>query len=352
MMNLTETLSMMKSRQQQDFFSLKSYIINEFPTTVQALRLIDKECTEPKRHKGFNLVKRETKKLGAVYYVRYYHNGEMLPSKWNTHTNVLSAAERFASGNRDRLIERYLRRRENLGMRIFEKFFEDRSAYLACEEKRTRPLSDTTRQNYHSVITTKFLPFLRKRNITAYEKITIKVLGDFQDEYLALGARPQTVNDYLKPVKRVMQYLVRKGYMSGTLYIRNLPVHEDDKIMRGCYELKDLKGVFTKRWTEPRYYLLCLLIYTTGMRNGEIRALRMDDIITMGGCRFVDIKKSKTANGVRLVPLHEKVYQKLKAYGMGKVPDDEPLFKSCSSVTFSEASRELERVIRRGNQDV
>ena len=57
------------------------------PTILRALRLIDHEYTTVRRPKGYNLLKRGHKKMGFVYYVRYWHEGKMLPSKWSTRTN-------------------------------------------------------------------------------------------------------------------------------------------------------------------------------------------------------------------------------------------------------------------------
>jgi integrase len=330
--------------------ALGLYIKQKFPVTLKAFRLLDEDYSQPKTCKGFNLVKRE-KKHGFVYYVRYSHNGKMLPSKWNCHTNIPEEAERFARVNRERLVEKYLREHDDKGFKVLEGFYETDSEYLASEEKRNRPLSDTTRRNYHSVITSKFIPFIRGRRIGSCECIDSKALDDFQDHYLALGIKPQTVNDYMKAVKRVFRYLARKRFISENpcANLHNIPVGEDDKRARGCYELADVKGVFNKRWRDQKLYLLCLLIYTTGIRNSEIAEIRINNIVSFGGCHFIDVKKSKTPNGIRLVPLHEKVYQKLKTFGAGKGPD-EKLFAGCTSITFSDANHELARIIRAGNK--
>jgi hypothetical protein len=41
--------------------------------------------------------------------------------------------------------------------------------------------------------------------------------------------------------------------------------------------------------------------------------IRPRDIIILGGLRFIDIKESKTENGIRFIPLHKFVYAKLSA---------------------------------------
>jgi integrase len=71
-------------------------------------------------------------------------------------------------------------------------------------------------------------------------------------------------------------------------------------------------------------YLLCLLIYSTGMRNSEIERLRASDITRVGKHRFLNIRESKTENGVRIVPLHPAVHRELCTFiaGENKVRDD------------------------------
>ena len=51
---------------------------------LRALRLIDRTYTAGKSQKGFTLSLRKRKKGGDVLYVRYWHNGRMIQSKWNT----------------------------------------------------------------------------------------------------------------------------------------------------------------------------------------------------------------------------------------------------------------------------
>jgi integrase len=75
-----------------------------------------------------------------------------------------------------------------------------------------------------------------------------------------------------------------------------------------------MKGVFNTQWDDTLSYLLCLLIYSTDMRNCEIEKIRVNDIIELDGVYFIDIKESKSKNGIRLAPLHKFVYRKVKQY--------------------------------------
>jgi integrase len=84
--------------------------------------------------------------------------------------------------------------------------------------------------------------------------------------------------------------------------------------MRGCIELEKMRGVFNKNWNDNLSFLLCLVIYTTGMRNSEIENLRVRDIIQINECNFIDVKHRKTENGLLLIPLHPFVFRKIKHY--------------------------------------
>jgi integrase len=64
--------------------------------------------------------------------------------------------------------------------------------------------------------------------------------------------------------------------------------------------------------------MLCILIYTTNLRNGEIERIKTQDIIRINDVHFIRVTESKTKNGLRIVPLHPFVYKKLRLYMAGK----------------------------------
>jgi integrase len=90
---------------------------------------------------------------------------------------------------------------------------------------------------------------------------------------------------------------------------------------RGCFELDKLKKVFNETWETKISYMLCLMIYTTGMRNSEIEQIQVKDIIQIDDCFFIDITKSKTKNGIRKMPLHPFVHRKLMEYAKDLHPE-------------------------------
>jgi len=339
MMRFEEAFTIL-NQGQSSITSIRSLIANEFPITLKALKVIDADCTNNKRRKGFNLQKVESKKFGQVYYVRYTYQGKLI--KFHTHKDNPEEAEKFAKENKERLIEQYARSHDAKTYTILEHFYQENSEYLLCEEKRNQKISDRIRREYHAVIKNRFIPFLKKRNIQIFNEITPHILEDFQDALLAEKIKPQSVNNIFKAVKRVFKYLLRKGIIKENPcdFVHYIPVHQEDQEVRGCYELEKLKGVFNRQWKDELSYLLCLFIYTTGMRNNEIMAINLSDILNIGGCYFIDIKESKTPSGVRMVPLHNFVYKKIFEYCSKKNPK-EPIFGWHNPSTFVRANKEL-----------
>ena len=84
--------------------------------------------------------------------------------------------------------------------------------------------------------------------------------------------------------------------------------------IRGCYSMEELLGIFKNQWADKKAYLLCSLIYSTGLRNSELQNLKAKDIIVIGDVHFLNIAKSKTNAGIRTIPLHHKIRKTLKEW--------------------------------------
>ena len=86
-------------------------MVEKSPDVFAALRAMDIKAiahsNAQKDPKRYNLIKIPNKKYGFLYYVRYIEKGKLIPSKWNTHTNIIQEAEQFAQENRDRIISEY-----------------------------------------------------------------------------------------------------------------------------------------------------------------------------------------------------------------------------------------------------
>jgi integrase len=269
------------------------------------------------KRKGYNLVKRESKKYGHIYYVRYWYDGRMLPSKWCTHTGNAEDAATFAIKNRDRLITEYLGRGGRVHFyKLLSEYYKEGSGQRESDERRERKLGERQRRAYNSVINRYFIPYLKAKKINAPEKTDAAAISGFQDHLSALGIRPQTVNSYLSGIRKIFASLRAKGKLKDNPFdgVARLAVGRGDQKARGCYDIERVKGAFGEPWAAEKPYLLALLIYSTGIRNSEIERLKAEDITDIGGRWFLDIKDSKTDNGIRKVPLHNFVKERLDEY--------------------------------------
>jgi integrase len=132
----------------------------------------------------------------------------------------------------------------------------------------------------------------------------------------------------LGSVKAVFDYLFMKGRIGYNVFdqakmLKTGGRKAKEKTVRGCYDLDKMKGVFNTEWkdTPTLHYLLCLMIYSTGMRNSELERIRVKDIVVIDGYYFIDVGKSKSGNGVRKVPLHPFVYKKVMKYAKHLNPE-------------------------------
>jgi integrase len=223
---------------------------------------------------------------------------------------------------------------------VLESYYEKNSHYIEAIKNRGRRLCEQVRGQYHNFIKNEFAPFLKKNRVKCFNEITAPIISKFQNELLTSGLKPQTVNRYMIGIRTIFDHMVRDGYMAENILNRvdSLKTRPGDCKVVGCYEVGKPDSVFNKPWKDELAYLLNLLIYSTGIRNSEIMLVRPQDIITVKTCRFIDIKESKTENGIRLVPLHDFVYEKLAVWiRKNGIEDNDFLFASAKPYDFTRA---------------
>jgi integrase len=240
-------------------------------------------------------------------------------------------AIQFALENRDRILAEYHVRKGHRKTAyelydLMQNYYSENSVHLQEDIRRGRVLCEKARQTYYNFMKKKWVPYLKENNIKRIDEIDTPFMARFQDKLLAEGIKPQTANHYLSYISTVFDHLVTEGGSDNNPVnnLVKLKINEDSLKVRGCYNTGDLSGIFNKRWKDKTSRLLCLLIYTTNMRNIEIERMQVSDIIKIDRYHFIDIPKSKSKNGVRVVPLHEIVYKTLMEHikQNGKEGDD------------------------------
>jgi integrase len=227
-------------------------------------------------------------------------------------------------------------------------YYEKNSRYIDAIKERGRRLCEQIRGQYHSFIKNIFIPFLKKSRVKCFNEITAPVIARFQDELLVNRLKPQTINRYMIGIRTIFSHMVRDGYMAeNTLnHVDSLKTKPGDYKVVGCYEVGKPDRVFNKPWKDELSYLLNLIIYATGLRNNEITNIRLQDIVVIRTCRFIDVKQSKTENGIRFVPLHDFVYERLTAWAKKKgIKEDALLFAKAKPYAFTKAYRLLGKML-------
>ena len=301
--------------------------LKKVPDVMAAIEEYGKQFSEPHQPKYYYLEPVKNKKHGTLYYVKYSHNGKLIYSRWNTHTNNYEAAQKFAEENRDRILAAYFDKKDNRVQfnlyKVFKTYYSSGSPYLITDAKRGRVLDEESRKNYNRSVINQFIPYLKKNKIKSIEEIDTPFLGKWQNYLLAdkkqgdkiiPGIKAQTIKHYISCISKIFDHLVIEGQVKTNpcKSLSAIPITKEK--IRGCYEINALKGVFNKRWTDQLSYLLNLIIYTTDMRNKEIEKIQVYDIISKDGCYFINIPESKSENGERIVPVHNFVYKKLMNY--------------------------------------
>jgi integrase len=306
---------------------LRAQYLEKFPRAMAEVRKFDAQFSF-RKPKLYCLHKVANKRHGFLWYVRFIENGKPVRSRWCTHTNNRDAAGQWAKSNRERLLAEYHAKKKNRSefFGVLEQYYAPGSAYTAIDEKRGIVLSEKTRSVYHHFVKNVLIGFFKGRGIKTFEDITPPVIAALQNRLLEKGNKPQTINRYLGVLRTIINHLIMDGTVTSNVFnnVAMLKERAVNSKARGCYNIDGIKGVFNKRWKDKTSYMLCLMIYSTGLRNSEIEKIKFGDIIKISGCYFIDITKSKTENGVRIVPLHGFTYQKLASFmkSAGKEPDN------------------------------
>ena len=252
-------------------------------------------------------------KKGKVYYVRYFQDNKMIPSQWSARTADYREAEIFARTNKEKLLTRYFNRKEGkLLYAVLRNYYTEESPYLSIDAARGRKINESSRRILHGFIVNAFIPFLLKNKIKDFCEIKPAVMSRFQNYLLTeKGLLPQSINRQISGIKAIFSHLFMTGVIEGNIMKDIIPLRAMNSEIRGCYSMEELTGIFKEPWEDRKFYLLCSLIYSSGLRNGEIQNLKAKDIIVKDDVNFLNIVESKTTSGIRIVPLHPKIRESL-----------------------------------------
>jgi site-specific recombinase XerD len=272
----------------------------------------------------------------------------MIPSQWSTKTGNYGEAKIFAAENKEKIIKKYFNRKEGKTLySILRGYYAKNSSYLTIDAARGRKICENSRKILHGFITNTFIPFLLKNKIKTFSEIKPLVINRFQNFLLMeKGLLPQSINRQIGGIKSIFSHLYMTGIIEQNIMKDITPLRAITNQTRGCYSVDKLSGIFKDQWQDQKSYLLCTLIYSAGLRNDEIKNLKVKDIIKKDSLFFLNIEKSKTTNGIRMVPLHYKVRESLNEWiKKNHLSDDDYLFVKNPGQRLYRAAKKANRLL-------
>jgi len=194
------------------------------------------------------------------------------------------------------------------------------SVFIQIKEAHVKP---STLSKYRNIIDTKILPFFGSRNIDTVRASECRIwFTKYQDK------SPKTLRDYLSVISGIFDEAIY-----DEVIIKNpasfLRVPKLNKLHVKPFSLDEVTKIIDASSGNFRFYLF--IAFYTGMRSGEIIALKKSDIDFVS--RLINVSRSrgrfgesspKTQNGIRQVPILDELLPELqKLYDLH---DNEYLF--------------------------
>ena len=167
-------------------------------------------------------------------------------------------------------------------------------------------------------------------------KLFVKLVGDigvdslsrdrirkYREALVKHGYSANTVSLHFKRVSSMIVWGKLEGWVTIGNPVTGLRPQEDDRT-RVVYTPEDLKTLFasplfTGHWRRDRReragkvlvkdykYWFPLIALHSGMRLEEIAQLRKEDVLEVDGVLAFNIRQSKTASGIRTIPVHSRL---------------------------------------------
>jgi len=229
--------------------------------------------------------------------------------------------------NREHL-ERLLERFESSGLPGQEQV----AAYLTHQYRQNRR-PGTLRTNFTAIKL--FMEFIGKEGKSHLEEITRRSLEGFVEGEQDRGMKPASVKGRLGCVNAFLRFLIDEGVVRQEVLSKRLTVKLPESLPRAMdpEDVKALLGVIDN----ARNRVMILMLLRTGMRIGELLALRLEDI-ALQEQKVMIHEANKTGVG-RVVYFSGDAREALLTWLKEKDPREDVLFygRSVESLTYGAA---------------
>lgn len=171
-----------------------------------------------------------------------------------------------------------------------------------------RGLSVRTIDGYAAILNRVLLPFCAEIGVEEPDKLTKRDLERLSVSLQRRGLSKVTVRTYLAGINHFLRWAAREGEIPAPV---TAPVLRQERILIDVLSRQEIEAIEAAAMAE-RDKLIVRVLADTGMRLGEIRRLRVDDLIAQGRERYLRVRGKGSRE--RLVPVVPSLFMRLQRY--------------------------------------
>ena len=268
----------------------------------------------------FTLTVRQNSGKKTYYYYCYDKNNKRIKRSTGMHSRAAALQviqERIASGTlisdfRSGFVDKSILFSE------YTEFFYISGKCPICKERelRGKPYTQCVIEGNRKRLDMHILPYLGKMKVSS---ITPAVLKDWQYTLKEAGLSSSSVNRVRSTLSPIFERAVDDGVLTYNPLKRVKQLYVSPETSRGAFTIDEIQKLFSLEWDSPLAKLACLLSSFTGMRMGEVRALKAGAI--RNGYIIVSLaldgnsnEKSTKSGRIRYCPIPEQLEKELLKY--------------------------------------
>ena len=208
-----------------------------------------------------------------VYYYQYRDSEGRRSAALSTGETVLSKAKRkiqqmYNNGELDR-------KKETAKFSVYSKdFFSKTGKYYEYQALTSRPIKDSTLASYEKILNNQLLPFFSDKEIGNVNRDCIKDWIVWASKYWSA----KTINNAQGVLNIILESAVEKEILNRNPLtgVKFRPTQKKERFLLTVEEIRQVYN--SESWARESQKKMFLLAAITGMRIGEISALKKTDI--------------------------------------------------------------------------
>lgn len=215
-----------------------------------------------------------------VYYYQFRFNDGRRSAAYSTGESSLSKAKRKVQKmyNEGLLSQKS----ESITFKMFSNnFFSKDSQYYQYQALTSKPIKDSTIASYIKALNNQLLPFFENYNISEITKDSIK-------EWILWASKKwsaKTINNAHGVLNIILESAVDKELINRNP-LRGMKFRPVQKKERLLLTVDEIRLIYNAKWAKEQQKQMFLMAVITGMRIGEISALRKVDV----KADYIDVK--------------------------------------------------------------